>query len=585
MKLAAIPLTILSVVLAFAGVQNVVAQDKKPPVFCTVPPPQTESNTPWWQQAVFYEIYPRSFADSDNNGMGDIPGITAKLDYLKSIGVGAIWITPCFPSPQVDFGYDISDYKAIAPEYGTMADFDQLLAEAKKRDIKIVLDFVMNHTSDKHAWFVESESSRENAKRDWYVWRDGKNGSPPNNWQALFGHSAWQFDPKTKQYYYHFFYPQQPDLNWRNPQVRRAMYDTARFWLDKGVAGFRLDAVNTLFEDPNLQDNPIKSANKNRFGDPDMENKYNYLLPELHEPLKELRAELNTYQHDPVLIGETTDSRSIADLSRMYGLNHDEIQLPMNFMFAYVNKLSAPEFRKQIAAADKNPANGWPVYLFSNHDERRAYDRYGDGKNNDQIAKILATMLYTLRGTPILYYGEELGMANNDPKRIEDVRDPIGRLGWPKEKGRDGERTPMQWNASANAGFSKTKPWLPVSPAYKIHNVETEAKDPNSVLSFYRSLTGLRSSNQALREGQYVALNESDPNVLAYLRKTGSSAVLVALNMSYQNQESTFDLATHGIKPEHIGPMTASGEVHTKIKDGKLVASMEPYSVLIYGRR
>jgi len=260
----------------------------------TQPLASSQTQEPWWKTAIFYELYPRSFADGTDDGMGDIPGITSKLDYLKSIGVGAIWITPFFPSPQVDFGYDISDYRAIAPEYGTMADFDKLLDEAKKRDIKIVLDFVMNHTSDKHAWFKASRSSRKDPKRDWFVWRDGKNGGPPNNWQALFGHSAWKFDRKTKQYYYHFFYPEQPDLNWRNPEVRKAMYDAAQFWLAKGVAGFRLDAVNTLFEDTELKDNPIKSAAKNRFGDADMENKYNYLLPEIHDSLKELRTVLNT---------------------------------------------------------------------------------------------------------------------------------------------------------------------------------------------------------------------------------------------------------------------------------------------------
>jgi alpha-glucosidase len=502
-----------------------------------------QASDPWWRHAVFYEIYPRSFADAKNKGMGNLAGITAKLDYLKSIGVGALWITPCFPSPQVDFGYDISDYKAIAPEYGTMADFDTLMAEAKKRDIKVCLDLVMNHTSDKHAWFVESRSSRTNPKRDWYIWRDGKPGGlPPNNWQALFGHSAWKFDPKTKQYYYHYFYPQQPDLNWRNPAVKTAMFEGAAFWLKKGVAGFRLDAVNTLFESPGLEDNPVVAGKTNRFGDPETIQKFNYLRPELHNVIVDLRHELDTFPGDRVLIGETTDVHNIQEQARWYGKNGDELQLPMNFMFYGVNKLSAPEFRRLIGESDAMPGGGQPVYLFSNHDTTRAYNRYGDGVHNDQIAKILATMLYTLRGTPILYYGEEIGMENNDPKRVEDVKDPIGKLGWPKEKGRDGERTPMQWTAGLNAGFSTVKPWLPVAPNYKTHNVETESKDPNSVLSFYRALAALRKNEPALRDGTYTATGVDDPNVLSYVRTApDGNRIYVAMNMSANPQPIQFD--------------------------------------------
>lgn len=544
----------------------------------TDPNSDFRTQQPWWQRAVFYELYPRSFNDSDGDGTGDIAGITAKLDYLKSIGVGAIWITPCFPSPQIDFGYDISDYCAIAPEYGTMADFDTMLKEAKKRNIKIVLDFVMNHTSDQHAWFKESASSNTNPKRDWFIWRSGKSGSPPNNWQALFGHSAWQLDPKTDEYFYHFFYPQQPDLNWRNPAVRTAMYDAAKFWLDKGVAGFRLDAVNTLFEEPGLKDNPIKSANKNRFGDADMENKYNYLLPELHDALKELRVVTDKYPEQRVLIGETTDSRSIKDLSRMYGLNHDEIQLPMNFMFANIDKMSAPDFRKQITAADSNPAGGWPVFLFSNHDITRAYDRYGDGKNNDAIARILGAMLYTLRGTPILYYGEEIGMPNSDPKRVEDVKDPIGKLGWPKEKGRDGERTPMQWDASKNAGFTTGEPWLPPGPSYLERNVAAESSDANSVLSFYRSLAKLRTHHPALTSGRFTALNQTDPNVLTYVRSTPYDKVFVALNMSAREQARTVDMNIEGVVHKELTSLLSTpGAVVSQSQ--KLL--LPPYSVFI----
>lgn len=541
MSRPAISLSLICMVAAVLGTTGGAIRAAEQPV---APVAVKQSVEPWWKHAVFYELYPRSFADAKNKGVGNIAGITAKLDYLKSIGVGAVWITPCFPSPQVDFGYDISDYTAIDPEYGTMADFDRLLAEAKKRDIKIVLDFVMNHTSDKHKWFIESRSSRSNPKRDWYVWRDGKaNGQPPNNWQALFGHSAWQWDQRTKQYFYHYFYPQQPDLNWRNPAVKTAMFDAAAFWLKKGVAGFRLDAVNTLFESPALEDNPVVPGKINRFGDPETVHKNNYLRPELHGVIVDLRKMVDRFPSHPVLIGETTDVHNIEEQARWYGKNQDELQLPMNFMFYGLNKLSAPDFRRLIGEADGMPGGGQPVYLFSNHDTPRAVNRYGDGAHNDQIAKILAAMLYTLRGTPILYYGEEIGMENNDPKRVEDVKDPIGKLGWPREKGRDGERTPMQWTAGVNAGFSAVKPWLPVGPNYKTHNVETESKDPNSVLSFYRALGRLRQDEAAFRDGTYRAVNTDDANVLSYVRSAANGEqVLVALNMSAEPRTIKYDL-------------------------------------------
>lgn len=535
---------------------------------------------PWWKTAVFYEIYPRSFADAKNTGTGNLAGITAKLDYLRDLGVDAIWITPCYPSPQVDFGYDISDYCNIAPEYGTLADFDKLVAEAKKRKIKILMDMVLNHTSDKHPWFVESASSRDNPKRDFYIWRDGKNGGPPNNWQSLFGHSAWKLDPKTNQYFYHLFYPEQPDLNWRNPVVRKAMYDSVRFWLDRGVSGFRLDAVGALFEDPNLTDNPLIPGGKpNAFGDPAMEFKYNDQLPEVHDVFRELRAVLDSYPDHPVLIGETSAAK-ISDLAVNYGKNHDEIQLPMNFFFAYLDKLSAPEFRKQISAANEMSARDWPVYFFSNHDQIRHYIRYGNGKNNDEIAKITAALLLTLRGSPILYYGEEIGMENNDPKRIEDVQDPTGKLGWPTYKGRDGERTPMQWTDGKNAGFSDARPWLPVADNYKAHNVQAEEKDPDSILNFYKSLIKLRRENKVMTAGELSLINDSNPNVLSYLRATPVQTVLVSMNMSDRAQSFKLDLGNAGKKTKSLHTLLSS--------DSKCPASMSsekldlsPFSVFI----
>ena len=527
----------------------------------------------WWRHAVFYEIYPRSFADTNGDGIGDLNGITGKLDYLKALGVDAIWITPCYPSPQVYFGYDVSDYQNIDPMYGTLEDFDRLMSEARKRGIRIIMDLVINHTSDQHAWFKESRSSRDNPKRDWYVWRDGKGNQPPNNWLSTFGASAWKFDPTTGQWYYHFFYPQQPDLNWRNPQVEQAIFDVTRWWYRRGVAGFRLDAVDTLFEDPQLHDNPILPG-KNRYGDPNMENRYNTKLPELHDVLQRLRQVAD--KHDAVLIGETW-TKDVDELKQYYGGHSRELQLPMDFLFTTVNKLSPVEFRKQIAAVD---GAGWPVYVLSNHDIVRSYVRYGDGQHNDAIAKLMAALYLTLRGTPIMYYGEEIGMTNNDPKRKQDVKDPIGNLGWPLEKGRDGERTPMQWNPLPNAGFSTGTPWLPLAPNYKTHNVESQLKDPDSILNVYKQLLALRHTNQALADGEYVALAEEDPNVLAYLRRYQSEAVLVILNMSPSVQKRSLNLTPQGFSASESTTLLTT----LKTRPGTLPLdsfTLEPFAVYI----
>src|SRR6202790_5634463 len=494
----------------------------------------------WWQNAVFYEIYPRSFADSNNDGIGDLNGITSKLDYLHELGVNAIWITPCFPFPPVGFRYDASDYEAIDPMYGTMKDVCRLGNDTKKRNIRVILDFLVNHTSDHHKCILASRSSKASMYRDWCIWRDGKGFQPPSNWQSEFGVPAWTFDKKTGQYYYNYFYPQQPDLNWRNPAVKDAMLDVTRFCYKRGVAGFRLDAVDTLFEDPSLTDNPPLPG-KDKFGRPNFARINNTKLPEVHTVLQDLRKIAD--QYDAVLIGETW-TKDIAELKNYYGEHSNELQMPMDLMFGTVNKLSAPEFRRQIAAVDQ--AGGWPVFVISNHDIDRSYNRYGDGKNNDQIAKLMAAFYLTLRGTPIMYYGEELGMENNNPKRKEDVKDPQGVTGWPGEKGRDGERTPMQWSDAKNAGFSDARPWLPVPPSYKTHNVAAESKDPNSVLNVYRQVLAMRHKEPALVNGTYAALNEDDPNVLSYLRKDKDEAILVMLNMSNTPQKVKLNLEPQG---------------------------------------
>jgi alpha-glucosidase len=529
----------------------------------------------WWQHAVFYEIYPRSFADSNNDGIGDLKGITSKLDYLRELGVDAIWLTPCYPSPQVDFGYDVSDYENFDPVYGSLGDFARLVSESRRRDIRIIMDFVMNHTSDQHKWFLDSKSSRNSAHRDWYIWRDGKGpGQPPNNWHSTFGGSAWKLDPRTGQYYYHYFYREQPDLNWRNPAVKKAMFDVTRYWYSRGVAGFRLDAVDTLFENPDLRDNPVLRGT-NRLGGPLMENKYNAKLPEVHDVLRELRKVAD--ENEAILIGETW-TNNIDELKQYYGEHGTELQMPMNFMFTMVNKLSASKFRQQIAAVES--AGGWPVYVISNHDIPRSYVRYGDGQHNDAIAKLMAGLYLTLRGTPIMYYGEEIGMENNDPKRKEDVKDPIGRRGWPTFKGRDGERTPMQWNDEPNAGFSRATPWLPVPPTYKTHNVARELKDPGSVLQFHRHLLALRHQNSALLDGEYIPLNENDPNVLSYLRRYKSETVLVVLNMSATAHKVRFDLSPQNLPSATARPLLTTRRDELK-KAGLGELSLEPFEVYI----
>ena len=528
----------------------------------------------WWQHAVFQELYPRSYMDSNNDGIGDLNGIASKMDYLKWLGVDAIWIAPCFPSPQVDFGYDVSDYENIDPMYGTLADFDRMEKIGTTNGVGIVFDFVVNHTSDQHKWFIESAKSKTGPYADWYIWKDPKGpNTPPNNWLSTFGGSAWQFVGTRGQYYYHYFYPQQPDLNWRNPKVATAMYDSTAFWYKRGVVGFRLDAVDTLFEDPNLTDNPVLQG-KNAYGDPMMDDKYNKKLPEVHDVMKGLRNTAN--QYNAVLIGETWTA-DVSELKDYYGKNHDELQMPMDLMFTKLKPLSAKVFRDHVAGV---MASGeWPVWVMSNHDIVRAYTRFADGKHNDDIAKLMATMYLLLRGTPIMYYGEEIGMQNNDPTRKEDVKDPIGRLGWPTEKGRDGERTPMQWNTSPNAGFTKGIPWLPVPMSYQTHNVATEKADPNSILNFYKKLLALRHTNPALLDGDYVAVNQDDANVYSYLRRYKGQAVLVVLNMSTTSQNVSFDLSQQGFSGKEAKTLlTTTKAGATQALSG---IALDPYTVYV----
>jgi alpha-glucosidase len=519
---------------------------------------------PWWSRAVIYEIYPRSFQDSNGDGIGDLEGIAQRLSYLETLGVDAIWITPFFPSPQVDFGYDVSDYRAVDTLYGTLADFDRLLAAAGRHHIRVILDMVLNHTSDRHPWFVEAAASRAAAHHDFYVWSDGKVGAggerlPPNNWVSLFGGPAWQFVPAVGQFYYHRFYRQQPDLNWRNPEVEQAMFAALRFWLDRGVAGFRLDAITDLFEDEKLRDAPALGG-VNAQGDPNLSEIYTKNLPEVHGVLRRLRALLDSYPGERVLIGETYVPGT-AELDAWYGgVRHNELQLPMDTLVGLGNKLDAALFRQRLIEAQTELHGSQPLLVFDNHDNIRSWDRFGDGVHNAQIARIVAALLLTARDAALLYQGQEIGQITATPTRIEDVRDPIGISGWPREKGRDGERTPMPWDASAQAGFS-TNPhtWLPVTPNYLTVNVASESADPESLLNWYRRLIALRRSNGALRGGRMVMLDDTNTRVLTFARVAADgSAVLVSLNMSPTPQTLSLGLAAAGVRGRQLTTLLSS---------------------------
>ena len=521
--------------------------------------PAAAGPIPWWQHAVIYEIYPRSYQDSNGDGVGDLNGITRRLGYLQDLGVDAIWIAPIYPSPQVDFGYDISDYQAVDPHYGTLADFDRLLAEATRHHIRVILDMVLNHTSDQHPWFLEAARSRAAPKHDFYVWNDGKSDPsgkrlPPNNWVSLFGGSAWQLVPAVDQFYYHMFYRQQPDLNWRNPQVEQAMFAAMRFWLDRGVAGFRLDAITTLFEDPQLRDNaPL--GGRNAQGDPVLNDIHTNNLPEVHSVMQRLRAMTDSYSGERLLIGETYVGKT-ADLDPWYGgASHNELQLPMDTLVGMGKRLDANTFRQLLTESQTQLHHSQPLLVFDNHDNARSWDRYGDGVHNAEIARIIATLLLTSRTAVLLYQGEEIGQTTATPTRVEDVRDPIGVTGWPKEKGRDGERTPMQWDTSnPQAGFSNNPhTWLPVTPNYLTVNVQAESADPNSLLNWHRRLIALRRTNAALRNGKTIMLDETNTNVLTYLRLApDGQAILVSLNMSAEPQTLSLDLHAAGVHHSHL---------------------------------
>ena len=558
----------------------------------------------WWQTAVFYQIYPRSFADGNGDGIGDFKGITQKLDYLSDLDIDAIWLSPHFPSPNWDCGYDISDYTNVAPEYGTMDDFKHFLAESHKRNIRVILDLVLNHTSDQHSWFLESRSSRDNPKADWYVWVD----TPPNNWQSCFDGDAWTYAPEREQYYYHYFMKQQPDLNWHNPDVKKAMWDAARFWLDLGVDGFRLDAIATIYEDPNLtpHDVPMSLAELRNFSDvaktPDevklketyWRDMFKNQLGQagLHDLMKELRSILDEYEGDRMLVGEDDD---IAYM----GNGDDELHLVFNFPLANTDQITPEHIRRnqeeRLTRLSELSMGDWACNTLGNHDRARMHNWFGDGQHDADLARLNAALVLTLKGTPFLYNGDEIGMTDliiTDPTKLRDTMatwyydrllnelkvDPTEAAHRAGEMSRDKNRTPMQWSNKSNGGFSPddVETWLPVNPNYKKGiNVRDQLHNPSSLLNYYKRLLSVRKKNPALVAGEYIPLHETEDKYFAFLRsirpakspkeeQSDAQTVLVILNYSENHLDLDFS-QTRGIA-DHDLDILFSSAVRTVAK-------------------
>ena len=477
----------------------------------------------WWQKEIVYQIYPRSFKDTNGDGVGDLAGIIEKLDYIKDLGVKVVWLSPIFPSPMADFGYDVSDYTGIHPLFGKMEDFDRLLEEVHNRKLKLLLDFVPNHSSNMHEWFMESRKSKDNPKRDWYIWKDpAPDGGPPNNWLSAFGGSGWEYDATTGQYYYHAFLKEQPDLNWRNPEVQNAMMNVLRFWLDKGVDGFRVDVMWHMIKDENFRDNPPNpdyTEDKSPY-DRHLQ-AYTTDQPEVHEIVRMMRRVIDEYE-ERLLIGEIY--LPVERLVTYYGKDNEGAHLPFNFQL-----VTLPWKAKVLEAAINKyegvlPENGWPNWVLGNHDNSRVATRVG----KDQ-ARVAAMLLLSLRGTPTLYYGDEIGM--------EDVEIPKNQVQDPQEKnipgkglGRDPERTPMQWDDSKNAGFSLATPWLPLMKDFSKVNVKIQKEKKDSMLNYYRRLIDLRQSEDVLQIGKHLPVY-TEGNILSYIRALEDRKILIVLNL------------------------------------------------------
>ena len=546
----------------------------------SVPPAADENDPPdheWWQKGVIYQIYPRSFADANGDGVGDLNGVRSRLDYLQGLGVDCIWLSPIYPSPMADFGYDVSDYCDVHPLFGTLADFDALLADVHARGMKLLLDFVPNHTSDEHPWFAASRSSRDDPKRDWYIWRDpAPGGGPPNNWLSNFGGPAWRLDPTTGQYYFHAFLAKQPDVNWRNPDLRRAMLDVLRFWLDRGVDGFRVDVIYHIVKDDQFRDNP-RNPNYRPGTNPHHEFLATYITdrPEVHDVIAEMRAVVDGYPGERMLVGEIY--LPVERLVTYYGARGEGVHLPFNFQLITMpwNAAAIAEAVAKYEAA--LPPFGWPNWVVGNHDNPRVASRAG----RDQ-ARVAAMLLLTLRGTPTLYYGDEIGMADV-PIPPEAVQDPFEKQVPGMGLGRDPERTPMQWDESAHAGFSTADPWLPVGADYATRNVAQQIGSKSSLLSLYVRLLSLRRAEAALNVGAYHAVH-ADEHTFAYLRVAGPRKFLVALNLSGEPRTVPETATT---RPPAAGRLVLStegdredervtGEIQLRANEGIVVEWHEP---------
>lgn len=518
----------------------------------------------WWKETIIYQIYPRSFKDTNSDGIGDINGIIEKLDYLTWLGIESIWISPIYPSPMADFGYDIADYRNVDPIFGNLEHFDHLLREVHSRGMKLILDFVPNHTSDQHPWFLASKSSIDDPKRDWYIWKDATSeGNVPNNWLAMFGGSAWEWHEPTKQYYYHGFLAEQPDLNWRNEAVVEAMLNEMKFWLDKGVDGFRVDVIWHMIKDLLLRDNPA-----NPDYTPDMAT-YNKLLPvfstdqpEVHHIISKMRHLLNSYE-DRMMIGEIY--LPIQKLMAYYGADDDGAHMPFNFLL-----LDTPWNPEAIGLAidlyeGALPENGWPNWVLGNHDQRRILSKVGAAQ-----ARVAAVLLLTLRGTPTMYYGDEIGMEDVFiPK--EEIKDPQGLNMPDKNLSRDPARTPMQWDDSANGGFSDTKPWLRLAENYQLINVEAQKQDAQSMLMLYKNLIALRQSTPILKYGNYRPVIKT-AKFLAYIREVDEeNGYLIVLNFSHSPAEFSTDKSYSG----EVVLSTVEGIANKSFSNGYLLGADE----------
>ncbi|WP_170464801.1 alpha-glucosidase [Ruegeria arenilitoris] len=523
----------------------------------------TKASADWWRGGVIYQIYPRSFQDSNGDGIGDLKGITQRLDYIASLGVDAIWISPFFKSPMKDFGYDVSDYRDVDPMFGTMADFKELLDQAHARDLKIMIDLVLSHTSDQHPWFKESRSSRENDKSDWYVWADPKpDGTPPNNWLSIFGGSAWQWDSRRLQYYLHNFLTSQPDLNFHCPDVQNALLDVARFWLDLGVDGFRLDTINFYFHDKQLRDNPGLPLEQRNASIAPMVNPYNHQdhlysksQPENIAFLERLRALTDEYEGRACL-GEVGDAQRGLEIMGEYTSGDKRMHMCYAFEFLEKRSLTAAYAKQVFDQLEQKAGDAWPCWAFSNHDVQRHASRW---ELSDAAVRQHAVLMMCLRGSACMYQGEELGLPEADVA-FEDLQDPYGIEFWPEFKGRDGCRTPMVWAAQdEQSGFTTGAPWLPVSQEQAASAVDRLEREPNSMLHHYRRAIALRHANSALMSGQQIDMDQSGP-ILSFLREDSAQQVFCAFNLGSESAEVTLPDGNWKHIGEELGGVAGAGK-------------------------